>query len=94
MEHYVPEGERLAKDKLVMVEWVDSFSYKEADWISRSDLLDIDSCKCVSVGFIIYEDKKIVKIAASVIDGEGGQICGVMAIPKVAVKNITQLRRK
>ena len=79
--------------KLVIIEWHDSRQPVGA-WQRISDFEHSDLCKCVSVGFLIYdeEDQKVLAPnMADIEDKHNIQTSGVIHIPTKCVVRVTPL---
>ena len=72
---------------LVMIEWVDS-SRLNNGWIDLREIPDPYLSKCVTVGFVVYENeygKILVPTVADVDHAANSQTYGGMIIPLVAI---------
>ena len=75
------------KNRRALVVWEDSVSHDP--WQSVEDALSHDDIMLVeSVGFILKSDRKRVVLCHSI---HLDQVCGVMTIPRSAVRSITTL---
>lgn len=73
----------------VEVEWEDSTVLHEG-WQPIGDILARrQAVKCMSVGFVLADDKQGVVLAASV---HGNEAVGVTMIPRSAIKKRKRLR--
>lgn len=83
--------------KAVVIHWIDS--YHNVGWKHHSELAHIDdesTAVCVSVGLLIADGKKFVRIALSddnpygdFNDGHNGQF---LTIPKAAIKSMKRIK--
>ena len=75
--------------KKVSIEWIDSYSTDK--WMENADAIDQFKklMTITSVGMILYDDNKCVVLCQSIEDG--GNISGLLHIPKVAVVKITEI---
>lgn len=75
---------------IVLVEWEDSSqALPQWQWMSGIQLPGI--CRCLTVGFLIKDNKKEKAIALSIADG-AKQASGIMSIPTsciIRIKRIT-----
>lgn len=84
----------MSKDRIVHINWIDSGG--DGRWLSREDVINQGGlAHCESVGFLIHEDEDKIMIAGSVNKTPpNNDVHAYLAIPKVAVLSITDLRRK
>lgn len=77
---------------LVLVEWEDS-QRPLAAWGWIDELAPPTPSNCVSVGYLVVESKTAIAIAGNVgdLDRQRHQCCGVITIPRRAVKRLTKL---
>jgi len=78
---------------LVLVEWEDS-RQPSGQWERLSDFKPADVCKCVSVGFLIYDgpDKKVLAPNMADIEDEHNiQATGMINIPASCVTRMVQI---
>lgn len=75
-----------AKYKIVKIEWEDS-RQPQGNWQQISYLEDTEPCKCTSVGYLVYDDKKVLILAPNIADlsGEDPQVAGTIRIPAKCV---------
>jgi hypothetical protein len=79
------------KHKLVLIEWLDSRT-PTSSWQFLDEVVLPEPCKCISVGFLLRENKTHKILAAHLNDLCGdAQVMGVMTIPKCAIIKITQI---
>lgn len=76
--------------KLVLVEWVDSKRMSEG-WEYTEDI-EPSVVTCQSVGWILKENKECIVIMPHM-DKNESQGCGIISIPKCAVKHTYQLKK-
>lgn len=71
-----------SKYKIVKVEWEDS-RQPQGNWQQISYLEDTEVCKCTSVGYLVYDDKKVIILAPNIaeLSGEDLQVAGTIRIP-------------
>ena len=77
---------------LIWISWVDSTEYSR--WNNREDLeedFDKDTLLCESVGWIIKEDKDRLMIGPHYSKGTNS-FSGTFSIPKVAIKEIVEIK--
>lgn len=74
--------------KLVRITWLDSAAAHNRPWLADDEV--VRSVKCVSVGYLISQDKRDTIIAQSVHDG--GQRGNVYAIPTCSVVKMRYLK--
>lgn len=80
------------KYPLVLVEWEDSQRpLSPWGWVDEYSLPD--AVHCLSVGFLIAKTKTALALAPNMgdIECERAQACGVIRIPKGAVRKVTTL---
>lgn len=78
---------------LVLVEWEDS-RRPVASWQYLADVDVSTVVACVSVGWLINDDKKIKALAPNIgdiEDEECAQACGIIRIPTRSITRIVQL---
>jgi hypothetical protein len=78
---------------LVQVEWIDSLMLDHGEWMDVSDTeeaMTADSMKHHTVGFIIREVEDAIAVASSV-NEDGNRACGVVVIPKSAIRSRKEL---
>lgn len=74
--------------KIVVIKWIDSV--RAFDWTLLDDV-DEKSLDCISVGFIINENEKVVTIAQNYgIKPE--QVCNLITIPRCSIISIEELK--
>ena len=76
--------------KLVLVEWVDSKRLSEG-WVYTEDI-EPSLVKCQSAGWVLKENKECIVIMPHM-DIKESQGCGIISIPKCAIKHISQLKK-
>jgi hypothetical protein len=77
------------KNKIVLIEWVDSYSVYE-QWDFLKDLKEPEIMKCKSVGFIVKETNESILIMPHISgDNEAGK--GGICIPKLSIIKRTEL---
>ncbi len=80
------------KFELVLVEWADSRQPTTA-WEMVVGMPERDYCACVSVGWLLRDDKKVKVLAANVADiGNEMQAVGILVIPTACVLRMKLLR--
>ena len=70
-------------DKEVKVTWVDSSSFGGA-WMDKDEIKNTPMKYCQTLGFLIYEDDNIIKVAQSISED---LVMNIMIIPKVCIKS-------
>jgi hypothetical protein len=78
------------KYKLVHVIWEDS-RLPSIRWTHAEDFVPPDATTCETVGWIVYQDARIVCVTQSICDG-GKQFASVMEIPARAIIEIKELK--
>jgi len=76
----------MAKDKVYYLLWIDSQS--DNGWIPYKERKYYHPMIVETIGFIIHENKKLIRIALNIAkntDGSNKQFCQTMIIPKVAI---------
>ena len=78
-------------NKVVIVKWIDSAEYEDADWKSEQDLKDLRPMIIKTVGMLVNQDDVYITIASSInnsdIDSEA-QYGGLISIPKSAIEKM------
>lgn len=77
--------------KLVRVEWEDSSSSSRV-WNTKEYLSTGGNQRCVSVGFLVHEDKDCVVIAGHMGLNDRPDFAGDMRIPKSAIRSRRKMR--
>ncbi len=78
---------------LVRITWLDSTN-APSDWHSLMDWQGLGSLECVSVGYVIAEDKRSKTLASHLAypdEPEDTRACGIMVIPKGAIISLEPL---
>ena len=79
--------------KIVEVHWLDSEA--DPDWQTVEELLEYSSLDCRTVGYLIADREDSIVIAGSVGLGRKDNVVhSAITIPKAAISNIKELRRK
>lgn len=87
------------KSELVLVEWEDS-RQPRSEWQYAKDIVlqNPTPVKCVSVGWVAYQDNNVISLAPNMGDIDPDdedetftQVSGVITIPIACVKKITPL---
>ena len=78
--------------KLVQVLWIDSES--SPDWTELKSVIQDDTLECVSVGFLLADKEDRIILAASLGLGRDEIVASHVTIPKVAITEIHELRKK
>ncbi len=76
--------------KVLVIEWLDSYGAMSG-WIDL-DGYEPKELKCVSCGFKVYENKKVIAIAPNIANATTytpNQANGVMVIPKSCIVKTT-----
>ena len=77
--------------KLVMIEWADSRQPTHG-WERVSEMPARDYCKCISVGWLLQDNRDVKVLAANVADvGDETQAMGIVTIPTACVLKLTLL---
>ncbi len=88
----VSRNSRRHRFKIVRVEWEDSCRpVSQWQWIDDYELPEI--VRCVSLGFLIADTKTAIAIAPNLgdVEQERIQACGIIRIPRSAIRKITNL---
>lgn len=72
--------------KVVRVDWTDSSGNPR--WTRIEDLAEPAGVECVTVGFIVKQNKTAIAIAQSL--SNGGQCDHIMEIPRCVIRKITR----
>ena len=75
---------------LVRIEWEDSSSTSRV-WNTQEYLSSAKNQRCVSVGFLVHEDKECVVVAGHMGMDEYPDFAGDMRIPKSAIRKRRRL---
>jgi transcription antitermination factor NusA-like protein len=73
--------------KLVVIEWLDSKGIHDA-WEYISKIKPLKPVKCISVGFLIDDNKKYKTLVQSI---GNGQVLGRMTIPVCSIDRIEEI---
>ena len=73
--------------KIVAIEWLDSKGVVN-EWEYYDDIKPLKPIVCISVGFLLENNKKYKTIVQSIGDG---QILGRLTIPNCSIKKITEI---
>ena len=76
---------------IVRVEWEDSSSTSRI-WNSKEYLSTAKNQRCVSVGFLVHEDKDCVVIAGHMGLNDTPDFAGDMRIPKSAIRKRKRIK--
>jgi hypothetical protein len=77
---------------VVIVEWIDSSTINKGGWTYLDQVNPQPCCECVSVGWIVRQDKHSIVLAADeTIDGPIGRL---LAIPRKCITKISSFRKK
>ena len=76
--------------KLVMVEWDDITSHA-LSWVSRDDICDMNTTKCVTVGILCERDDTQLKVCLSINHSNTSQ---VIVIPRSCITRWRYLKVK
>lgn len=82
--------------ELVLIEWVDS-SQPMPNWVHLDSLPNMNPIECVSVGWLIHDDKDMKMLAPNMGDMESennAQAAGIIRIPAGSVKRIVKLEER
>ena len=78
-------------NKVVIVEWIDSAEYEDADWKSEQELKDLRPMIIKTVGMLVNQDDVYVTIASSINNSDissEAQYGGLISIPKSAIQKM------
>ena len=84
----------LSEYPLVLIEWIDASRVSDG-WVDIAEVTEPDPHKCVSVGFLVRENKRgkmIVPTVADVEHPDNRHVYGTMMIPSSAILSVRQLR--
>lgn len=85
----------MKRPKLVWIEWVDS-RQGEPQWQHLDNFKPFKPCKNITVGFLIFEDKKQVCVSQCIGDVADGpddfQVAGIPTITKCSITKIKRLK--
>jgi hypothetical protein len=76
--------------QVTIIEWLDSYGALSG-WIDLNEY-EPKELKCISCGFVVYENKKVVALAPNVADATTytpNQANGIMVIPKSCITKST-----
>jgi len=73
--------------KLVRVVWYDVYS--DSLWYCKEDIMSSESIRCVSVGFLIEENEREVKLCHTVSDVD--LVMGKLIIPKGMIRKMEEI---
>lgn len=76
---------------IVRVEWEDSSSTSRI-WNSKEYLSSAKNQRCVSIGFLVHEDKDCVVIAGHMGVNDQPDFAGDMRIPKTAIRKRKRIK--
>lgn len=94
MSHSRDQNKPLAEYPLVLIEWIDASRISDG-WIDLRDMPGPAPQKCVSVGFLMGDDKRgkiVVPTVADVEHPKNQHVYGGMLIPASAIISIKRLR--
>lgn len=77
------------KFKLVQIEWLDSLQ-QDGAWQYADEFKPRKPAKCVSVGYLIGDGRK-VKVLAQSVANNGEQVSGVVHIPVCCIKRMRKI---
>ena len=75
--------------KLVIVEWNDPCSTSEPVWQHRDQIDDLDAIPCITVGILLRENAKDLRVTLSLNPHAFSQ---AIIIPKSSIKRIRYLK--
>lgn len=79
-------------ERLVLVEWEDSAS--TTDWAEEHEILGLKPGLIQTVGFVHEESDAMIRLLSDVPVAENDGLKGrVIAIPRSAIRKVTELRR-
>lgn len=84
-------GKMLMNNKVIVVEWIDSAEYDDADWKSEQELKDLKPMVIKTVGMLVNQDDVYITIASSINNSDRtseAQYGGLISIPKSAIKKM------
>lgn len=77
--------------KILAVEWVDSASVNGGLWVDKdridNEAMTLDGLAQRTVGFLVEESDEVLLVAQSI----GDQLGAVLAIPKLAIRRVTEV---
>ena len=73
----------MTMNKIVVVEWIDSVEYEDADWKNQEDANSLEPMRIKSAGILIKEDASYITIASSINESDPDNITygGLLTIP-------------
>ena len=74
-------------NKIVMLEWLDSVEYEDAEWKTKEDIDKLVPMKIKSDGVLVHDDNFYITIASSVNETDLEDITygGLLTIPKCSL---------
>lgn len=82
----------MTKERMVLVKWIDSGG--DGRWLDRDSVIKEGGiAECESAGFLFEENEDRIMLALSINKGNN-DVQGYLAIPKVAIQSIRDLRLK
>ncbi len=94
MSHSKNQNRPLAEYPLILVEWIDASRISDG-WADMKDLPNPEPHICVSVGFLVKEDKRgkiLIPTIADIKNRENQHAYGGMLIPISAIVSVRRLR--
>jgi hypothetical protein len=79
------------KDKMIIVKWVDSL--RDSNWNDRASHARHRASECISIGFLLVDNEDDLIIYQSD-DFDNGSVGCSLTIPKKAIQEVIELRKK
>lgn len=81
----------MAKTKqIVLIDWVDSSTINKGAWTYPDQIHPQPLCECISVGWIVRQDKSYILLAAD--ETVDGPLARLIAIPRQCITKIKKLK--
>lgn len=94
MSHSKKQNRPLAEYPLVLVEWIDASRISDG-WVDMAEITEPNPHKCVSVGFLVQDNKRgkiVVPTIADIEHPDNRHVYGGMMIPAAAILSVRHLR--
>ena len=74
-------------NKVVVIEWIDSVEYEDAEWKSQKDADTLSPMRIRSAGILIKEESSYITIASSMNESDPDNITygGLLTIPSYTI---------
>jgi len=89
------ENMLMNNNKIVMLEWIDSVEYEDAEWKTQEDIDKLEPMRIKSSGILVHDDAYYITIASSLneTDAENITYGGLLTIPKCSLLKRTDFPR-